>query len=479
MSDDLAFAGLAAQAELVRAGAVSPSDLVALSLARIERLDSELNAFREVLAERATEDARRLEGVGRAQKWRNRMRRRQRSDELPLLGVPVAVKDCVDVEGVVTTHGTGCFEAPAGRDDELVSRLRAAGAIVIGKTTLPEFAIYGFTESKTWGVTRNPWDTERTPGGSSGGSAAAVAAGLVAGATASDGAGSIRIPAANCGLFGLKPQRGRVPITPADHWHGLSVNGCVTRRVIDTALYLDVTANRGAGSAGPPPPARPYVDAASTPPGRLRIAWSLKPPRLIAPPIVEEEVRDAVERVAEQLASLGHAVARQNPHFGSIGNALTPRYLCGIQEDVEAAPNQDRLEKRTRGMARLGARTPRRQLRRAVAAEASISAKLNAIFDDHDVLITPTVGRPPVRVGKWDGRGALRTVLGMSRTYPFTGAWNFTGQPAAAVPAGWTREGLPLSVQLIGRPGDEATLISLAAQLEAETHWTERRPPAS
>ncbi len=463
--DDLAFAGIARQAELVRAGEVSPRELVELYLERIERLDPKLNAFRTVLSERARADATSAED------------RRARGEAGPLLGVPIAVKDHMDVEGEVTMHGTGCFETPAVRDDEVVRGLREAGAIVIGKTNLPELAIYGFTESKTWGATRNPWNTERTTGGSSGGSAAAVAAGLVGAATASDGAGSIRIPAANCGLFGLKPQRGRLPFNPADHWHGMSVNGCVSRRVIDTALYLDVTATPGNG--GPDAlgaPKRPFVEAASRTPRQLRIAWSLKPPRLVAPPIVEESVRGAVEETAELLASLGHKPARRNPRYGLVGNGVTPRYLCGIEDDVEAIPNPERLEERTRGMARLGSRIPRRSLRKAREREAKTAGRINAIFDDFDVLLTPTVGRPPVEVGKWDGTGALRCLLGMSRTYPFTGAWNYTGQPAAAVPAGFSDDGLPLSVQLVGRPRDEATLISLAAQLEAERAWPERRP---
>jgi amidase len=260
----------------------------------------------------------------------------------------------------------------------------------------------------------------------------------------------------------------------------MSVNGCLARRVIDAALFLDVTATPGSGEPGTSAaPSRPFVEAASRTPRKLRVAWSLKPPRLIAPPIVEESVRKAVEETAEVLESLGHETARRNPRYGSVGNGVTPRYLCGIQDDVEAAPNPERLEERTRGIARLGSRIPRRSLRGAVNREAKIAARINAIFDDADVLLTPTVGRPPVEIGKWEQAAALRCTLGMSRTYPFTGAWNYTGQPAAAVPAGFTEDGLPLSVQLVGRPRDEATLISLAAQLETERGWPERRPPAS
>ena len=199
---ELAFAGIAHQAQLVREGEIFPRELVQLYLDRIARHDPELNSFRVVMAERALAEAEQAEA------------RRSGGDTRPLLGVPIAIKDNVDIAGEVTTHGTGTYGPPAGEDAEVVKRLRAAGAIVIGKTTLPELAAHGFTESAAWGVTRNPWNLDRSPGGSSGGSATAVAAGLVGAAYASDGAGSIRIPAANCGLYGLKPQRGRVSLMP-------------------------------------------------------------------------------------------------------------------------------------------------------------------------------------------------------------------------------------------------------------------------
>ena len=229
MSDDLAFAGAARQAEMVRAKEVSPTELVELYLERIARVDPELNAYRVVLADGAKADAKRAE------------ERLAKGDDAPLLGVPVAIKDNVDYAGEVTTHGTAAYGEPATEDGLVVRRLREAGATILGKTNLPELAIYGFTESPTWGATRNPWDTSRTCGGSSGGSGVAVAAGLSAIAHATDGAGSIRYPAAYCGLFGLKPQRNRISLWPdREHWHGLSVSGCVSRTVTDTALYLDV-----------------------------------------------------------------------------------------------------------------------------------------------------------------------------------------------------------------------------------------------
>src|SRR5215212_962925 len=280
---DIAFAGPARQAVLVRAGEVSPRELVTLYLKRIAQLDTKLNAFRVVRAEQALEEADEAES------------RRSSGEEAPLLGVPIAVKDTQDVAGEVTTFGTGAVDEPAKEDSEVVKRLRAAGAIVIGKTNLPELAFAMFTESPTWGVTRNPWDVTRVPGGSSGGSGAAVAAGLASAATASDGAGSIRIPAGYCSLFGLKPQRGRVPLDPvAEHWFGMSVNGYLTRSVLDTAILLDATAGGGLAPRQPPAPDRPFAEAARAAPGKLRIAVSAKVARALAPPMLDERCRHAL-----------------------------------------------------------------------------------------------------------------------------------------------------------------------------------------
>jgi amidase len=463
-SAELAFAGIARHAELVREGVVSPRELVELYLERIARLDPQLNAFRVVLAERALAEAEQAEA------------RRAAGEERALLGVPVAIKDELDIAGEVTAAGTGAYGPPAAADAELVRRLRAAGAIVIGKTHLPELGIWGFTESATWGVTRNPWSLDRTPGGSSGGSAAAVAAGLVGAAQASDAAGSIRIPAACCGLFGLKPQRGRVSLMPRpEQWHGLAGLGCLTRTVLDTALFLDVAAGGTPGDADAPPPLQgPLTGAALEKPGKLRVAVSTRPFTAARP---GEEVRRAVWETAEVLRSLGHEVRRRDPDYGPVATVLLPRFLSGIRDDAARMARPERLERRTRGVARLGGLISAGTVARARAAEGRHAARINAVFDDNDVLLTPVTARAPVEVGRWEGLGALRTLIGMGAVYPFTGVWNVTGQPAASVPAGFTSDGLPLSVQIVGRPNDEATLISLAAQLEAERPWTDRRPP--
>ena len=448
--DELAYAGVTRQAALIRAGEVSSRELVELYLERIERLDPELNAFRSVLAERALADA------GQADA------RRGAGDERPLLGVPIAVKDSEDVAGEPTAWGTAAHGGPAARDNEFVARLRAAGAVIVGKTNLPELAIMGDTEGPAFGVTRNPWDSDRTPGGSSGGSAAAVAAGLCAAATASDGAGSIRIPASCCGLVGLKPQRDRIPLAPLDeHWYGLSVVGFLTRTVADTALLLDATA-----------PGGDYVAAAAGPPARLRVALSLKPPGL-----------DPCGRGGQ---GLGAPRGRRAALARARGGRARPGLRAGDGSGERAVPGRDR-PRRPRYRPARAPPAPHARLRaprprvtglvgwaRRTAAEHA--ARINELFRDHDVLLTPTLAHTPARAAKWEGVGATRALLEMAQAYPFNGIWNLTGQPALSIPGPPAGDGMPLGAQLVGPPDGEARLLSLGAQLEAELGWPERRP---
>jgi amidase len=456
---ELAFAGIARQAELVRAGEVSPRELVELCLERIARLDPQLNAIRVVFAERALAEADQAAG------------RRGAGDERPLLGVPVLIKDDVDVAGEVTCEGSGAEDRPATADAEVVRRLRAAGAIVLGKTHTPELMQWPFTESATWGVTRNPWDLGRSPGGSSGGSGAAVAAGLAGAALASDGAGSIRIPAACCALFGLKPQRGRVPTAPAeDGWQGLTTIGGLTRTVRDTALWLDAIADRAAGEA-------PFAEAAARDAGgpTLRIACSTRNP-LFAP--LAPELSAAYQETIALLRTLGHTVEEVDVPYGDILSEVVPRYLRGVADDRARLAHPRRLERRTRAMARMGTLLPDAVVARAREHEAATAERFaRRVFADHHVLLTPATAQLPLPVGTFEGRGALWTFNGSARYTPYTLAWNVTGQPAASVPAGFTPEGVPLAVQLVGRPRDEATLLSLSAQLEAARPWADRRPP--
>ena len=463
VDEQVAFAGAARVAELVRAKEVSPTELLELYLERIERIEPKLNAFRVVPAERARADAKRAE------------ERLASGEQAPLLGVPVAIKDDIDYAGEVTTHGTAAYGEPAREDGLVVRRLREAGAVIVGKTNLPELAIYGFTESPTWGDTRNPWDPSRTCGGSSGGSGVAAAAGMCAIAHATDGAGSIRYPAAYCGLFGLKPQRNRISLWPdREHWYGLSVSGCVSRTVRDTALYLDTISGPERGDFDVPPPLRrPLVEAARSAPGKLRIACTTK---TVLPVSKAIEVIDAYEETIELLRSLGHEVTDAAPKLGRLTTDFYPLYLRGIRDEALTLPHPERFSDQTKGFVRLGRLFSDRRLAKVRDRMPAATARIQELWRDYDVLLTPATARMPVEIGHWRGQGALRTINGMSNVYPYAAAWNYTGQPAATIPAGFTDGGLPRSVMLVARPNDEDTLISLAAQLEAERPWADRLP---
>jgi amidase len=462
MNPEIAFAGAVEQAQLLADGAFTAPALVETYLERIARLDPVLRAYRVVLA-----DSARAEAVAA-------QRRLDVGERLPLLGVPVAIKDDVDVSGEFTAMGTSAHGAAKQDDAEVVRRLRAAGAVILGKTAVPELCIWPFTESLTFGATRNPWDVGRTPGGSSGGSAAAVAAGLAAMALGSDGCGSIRIPSTWCGLFGIKPQRDRVPLAPHDNaWHGLSVNGPIARTVADAALFLDVTTTTPAPSGG-------FVSAAARAPGRLRIALSTKvPPPLVAR--VGAAQRRAVRDAGLLLRELGHDVVDRDPDYPPTVAAanLIPRYWRGVHDDVATMPHPERLEARTRTIARLGGLFSDRQIAAARDAEDGIRARVLSIFDDVDVVITPGATTGPSRIGAYQRRGAVATLLLVGARVPFQEMFNVTGQPAAVVPWALDRHGVPLSIQLVGRPDDEATLLALSAQIESARPWAGRRPLVS
>jgi amidase len=446
-TQDVAFAGAVRQAELLRSRELSARELLELHLSRIERLDPTLNAFRVVDAEGARAQA------DEAQ------RRLESGDGAPLLGVPVAVKDNLDVAGHETRHGLGETRAPAGADAHVVRRLRAAGAVIVGKTHMPELAMWGhMTESRSYGATRNPWNPERSPGGSTGGGAAAVAAGLAPLALGSDGGGSIRIPAASCGLFGLKPQRGRISFP--EHWHGLTVLGGLGRSVADVALFTDALADTE------------LVDAASREPERLRVAVSLKPVLPVRP---KAPARKAVEDTAELLRSLGHEVRERDPRYPLMLPLIMPRYLGGMARELEELGGE--VEPRTRRMAFVGRRLSGRRLKRSLEREPAVAARIQEVFEDHDVLLTPVTAAQPAAADRWAGKGAYSTFDGGRPYVCYTATWNYTGQPAAAVPAGFDDEGMPVGVQLVGRPGAEDTLVSLAAQIERARPWADRRPP--
>ncbi|MGH3633409.1 amidase family protein [Mycobacterium sp.] len=466
----LAFAGIARLAQLVRDRDVSSRELVALYLERIAQLDPVVNAFRIVLAEQAMAEAAQVE------------RRLSAGEVLPLAGVPIAVKDDTDVAGVSSMCGTAIDMGPASTDSAAVRRLREAGAVIIGKTHLSEFGAYPVAESATWGMTRNPWDLYRTTGGSSGGSAAAVAAGMVPGATGSDSGGSVRIPAACCGLVGLKGQRGRISTKQSPErgyrFHGLNHIGPLARSVVDAALLHDaMTGAEPHDEIGSPPPAPPLMDAVSRAPGRLRIAMSFKP---MVPVPVDEEVRRPVLETAELLRSLGHEVVERDPVYPVVGlAAVLALFMNGFRHEIDRLPTPELLERRMQAEARTSRLIPDWLARRALSARGPLTERSLRPIADCDILMTPVLAKPPVRIGYFEGVGPTRAMLRLLTFIPFTFAQPFTGQPAISVPAGISADGLPQAVHLVGRPNDEATLISLAAQLESVRPWAHLRPPTA
>ncbi|MGA2011654.1 MAG: amidase family protein [Solirubrobacteraceae bacterium] len=468
---DLAFAGPAALAAMVRAREASARELVEHFLARTERLDPRLNAFRVTLPEQALAAADAIDRAGPA------------APPGPLAGVPIAVKDDVPLAGQSTTRGTRSYGPPATADAEVLRRLRAAGAIPIGVTNVPELTIFPWTVSDANGVTRNPWNPARTPGGSSGGSAAAVAAGMAAAATGSDGGGSIRIPAACCGLVGMKPTRGRVSSQPrGPGWLGLSVSGALARTVLDSALLLDVIhGSLPADVERAPLFTGSYAEAASgaIAPGRLRIAISRKlPPGLIGR--LSADQREAWSRTASLLSGLGHHVSERDPAYGLAQIEFLQTWMRGIYEETLTLGAHPALERSTRQMAAGGRYlVPPARRRRLLAGRPATSARIMALWDEFDVLMTPALARTAIPADGGHGRSAPAAVDLAGRFTPYTPVFNLTGQPAVALPAGIGPDGLPLAVQLVGRLGGEDVLYALAAQIEAAAPWAQLRPPVS
>jgi amidase len=458
----LAFAGATEQAELVRRREVSPVELVETYLQRIERLDPELNAYVTVCGDEALAAARTAEAA---------------PAELPFHGVPIAIKDLTETAGVRTTFSSRAFaDYVPDRDIAVARRLKEAGFILLGKTNTPEFGSTAVTESELNGDCRNPWDTTRTPGGSSGGAAAALAAGLCPVAQGSDGGGSIRIPASCCGLYGLKPARGRVSPAPYGGGEGLSTSGPISRSVLDAAALLDVLAGYETGDPyWAPPPERPFAEEVGRDPGTLRIAVTTTPG---FPAEVDPVCAAAADDAARLLAELGHDVSEATPAWSDDRSVdlfarvwrLHPA-LYG--KDVELYTPLNRW------LAEKAAEMSSVAYVEATVGLREIARRVVAFWDDYDVLLTPTLARPPVPIGAiltgepWD-----QFRLGAEFT-PFTPMVNVTGQPAVSVPLFWSDEGLPIGVHLIGRPADEATLIRVSAQLEEARPWRDRRPPVS
>ena len=460
--------GLAGQLERLERREVSSRQLVELALARIEETHATLNAFRCVRPDAALNEAEDAD------------RRREAGERLPLLGVPVAIKDDIDLAGETTPFGCqGSFEVKHA-DAAAVERLRAAGAVIVGKTNTPELGQWPVTEGPAFGVTRNPWSLDHTPGGSSGGAAAAVAAGLVPAALGSDGLGSVRIPAAWTNLVGIKPQRGRISTWPdPEPFHGLTCIGPLARTVLDAALLLDAArSNHPHDVHRPPPPLEPYATAArrADPGRRLRVALSFRSPYAPVPRRLDPEVRAHVERLAGAIEGIGHEVAEAEPSYGVLGVSVLPRSIHGVHEWASRVPDRALLDSRTRDAARLGRFLGGPVLRAARALERPMQRQLGAIFRRFDVVLTPTADEPPLRVGELDGLSGWQTDKRMTAACPYTWPWNVVGWPAISVPAGLAAGRLPVGAQLLGPSHSESLLIALAAQLEQAARWDERRP---
>jgi amidase len=458
-------AGLVETRRALAAGEVTSRALVERALARIEATQATLNAFRVVRAEAALAEADAAD------------RELAAGTRRPLLGVPVAVKDDMDVAGEPTAFGcAGAFPA-AAEDAEAVRRLRAAGAVIVGKTNTCELGQWPFTEGPAFGDTRNPWHTGHTPGGSSGGSAAAVAAGLVPAALGSDGAGSVRIPAAWTGLVGIKPQRGRISTWPrGESFQGITVNGTLARTVADAALLLDAASGNHARDPHRPP-ALTVADAVGRDPGRLRIAVSLKPPFTAVRTGPHPQIRARVTELADQLARLGHDVEEADPPYGRIGLTFVPRATAGIAEWVRDVPDPALLDRRTRDAARLGRLLGGAPLRAARRAEAALHRRIGGFFASYDVILAPTTAAPPPRIGALYRLRGPATDRAMIAACPYAWPWNVLGWPGVNVPAGFAGGGLPVGAQLLGPAHSEPLLVSVAAQLESELRWHERWPP--
>jgi amidase len=470
-SEEFNFMDATRQADLVRRGEVKPTELVDAAIEQIERLNPALNAVVTPMYEQAREAA-----LGAL-------------PDGPFRGVPFLLKDLrASYTGVRLTWGSAFLrDFVPNHDCELVARLKRAGFVIVGKTNTPEFGIVPTTEPKLFGATRNPWDLERSPGGSSGGSAAAVAAGMVPMAHANDAGGSIRIPASCCGVFGLKPTRARNPLGPdvGDALGGLVVEHAVTRSVRDSAALLDATAGPDVGDPYWAPPAvRPYAQEVGAAPGQLRIAFSTRAPagQRIHPDCVE-----AAQDAARLCAELGHEVCEAAPEISGqlLIQSMTTVWASGCASGIDAlsfltgrTAKPEYFEPLTWALYQMGQRTTGAAYLLSQMALQRIARQVGRFMENYDVWLTPTLAEPPLPLGSFDAttdnpmQGFYRAV----DYVPFTPIANVTGQPAMSVPLYWIKEGLPIGCHFFGRFGDEATLFRLAAQLEEARPWAGRRP---
>lgn len=473
-SEDLTSLDATALAELVRKKEVKPIELVEAAIERIERVNPALNAVVTPMYDYAREQA-----LGPM-------------PDVPFAGVPFLLKDFLaECGGVRFTEGTAFLrDYVPDEDSELVKRYKRAGLIIVGKTNTPELAIGITTEPRLFGPTHNPWDTDRTPGGSSGGSGAAVAAGVVPMAHGNDAGGSIRVPASCCGVFGFKPTRARNPLGPhyGDIFTGLAVEHALTRSVRDSAALLDATAGPDLGDPyWAPPPERPFVQEVGAQPGRLRIALSSQTPlgKEVHPDCVAA-VRDAAALCEE----LGHDVVEAAPAFdGELAWQSFTTVLCaGFAWAIDAwgrrtgrTPTSEFFEPFVWSFTQRGRELSAPDYLLALQDLQKLTRDIARFFVDYDIWLTPTLGEPPVPLGtfKFSMEDPFELRRRMATFAPFTYISNATGQPAMSVPLSWNSEGLPVGTHFVGRFGHEATLFRLAAQLEEARPWANRRPPVS
>jgi len=462
-----------AQADLIRKGEISPLELVNLSIDAIEQLNPQLNAVITPMYEEGRQAAEKVDKTA------------------PFAGVPMLLKDGIAAyKGVRMTSGSGLFQNfKPHYDSELVARFKKAGFIVIGKTNMPEFGLMPVTESHSFGAARNPWNTDLTPGGSSGGSAAAVAARIVAVGHGNDGGGSIRIPASCCGLFGLKPTRGRNPLGPnfSELISGLVAEHVLTRSVRDSAAVLDLTEGNEIGSIYyPPPKTGSYLEALNQPVRKLKIGYCLDTPMGGK---VHEDCRKATMEAVEMCRSLGHELVEiplKMPLKGrQIGEIFTTLWAAGatsalamMKKMTGKEPPQSMVEPLTWGLYQLSQQINAADYELARLGMHKIARSIMQQFVDIDVWMSPALALPPVPIGfiTQDAKNPLGAMQKASEFSPMTAIFNITGQPASSVPTFWNADGLPIGVQMVGKFGDETTLFQLGHQLEGVVNWQEKIP---
>jgi amidase len=468
---DLMFRPAVDLAAMVRSGEISSRELVETSLRRIEELNPALNAFVDVDGERALATADSIK-VG---------------DERPFAGVPIAIKNNRPVQGLRLTYGCSLMEHNmCDYDHNVTRRLKEAGFVIVGTTTLPEYGILPTSEARLFGPTRNPWDLQRTPGGSSGGAAAALASGMIPVAHGNDGGGSIRIPAACCGLVGLKPARGRISAAPELGDSSLGIDGVLTRNVADTAAILDVLAGYEPGDATwAPPPAEPFAQSAIREPGCMRIASTVLPP--VPGAVVDPMCAAAVADAAELLRALGHEVEEVDPPwqadgltelFGAVFSnhiALSIAYSGMVAGREPAAEDMEPMSWAIYSM--IQTMSAVQGMAAAVQLQA-FARRLITFLSPYDALLTPALAERPLPLGTLDTAAPdpMSTFTRSGLFTPFTPVFNASGQPGISLPLYQGEDGLPLGVQLVGRPAGEAQLLALATQLETALPWAARRP---